>query len=42
MWLYHDDYGYAALSYIGDIYTINNLGFHTTQSDINKILILIK
>ncbi len=39
MWLYHDDYGYASLSYVGDIYKLHNLGFHTTIADIYKFCI---
>jgi hypothetical protein len=36
MWLYHDDYGYASLSYVGDIYKTNPDGYHTTLLNIFK------
>ena len=34
MWLYHDDYGYASLSYVGDIYSKSSVGYHTSLSNI--------
>ena len=34
MWLYHDDYGYASLSYIGDVYKSSYAGYHTNLIDI--------
>lgn len=36
MWLYHDDYGYASLSYVGNIYKTNPDGYHTTLLNIFK------
>lgn len=34
MWLYHDDYGYASLSYVGNVFKNNNAGYHTSINDI--------
>ncbi len=34
MWLYHDDYGYASLSYVGNVYKTSFLGYKTNLIDI--------
>ena len=39
MWLYHDDYGYAALSYTGDIFKLHNNGFNTSLVDLYNFCI---
>ena len=39
MWLYHDDYGYAALSYTGDIFKLHNNGFNTSLIDLYNFCI---
>lgn len=39
MWLYHDDYGYASLSYVGDVYSKSFVGYHTSLANIFKFLI---
>ncbi|MBR1884092.1 MAG: hypothetical protein IJ809_04020 [Clostridia bacterium] len=38
MWLYHDDYGYASLSYVGDVYKEVNAGYHTSLLNILSFL----
>lgn len=34
LWLYHDDYGYASLSYLGGFQPQESIGFHTTFQEI--------
>ena len=38
VFLYHDDYGYASLSYLGD-FKANNSGYHTTINQVLDFLI---
>ena len=38
IWLYHDDYGYASLSYVSKVYLNSYSGYHTSLPDIFEFL----
>lgn len=38
IWLYHDDYGYASLSYVSNVYLNSYSGYHTSLPDIFEFL----
>ena len=38
IWLYHDDYGYASLSYVSTVYLKSYSGYHTSLLDIFEFL----